>query len=31
MRDRIETVGGRFSIETAPGRGTSVRGVLPLR
>jgi signal transduction histidine kinase len=31
MRDRIETVGGRLSVETAPGGGTRVRGVVPLR
>jgi signal transduction histidine kinase len=31
MRDRIETVGGRLTIDSAPGRGTSIRGVVPLR
>ena len=31
MRDRIETVGGRLTIDSAPGRGTRVRGVVPLR
>jgi signal transduction histidine kinase len=31
MRDRIETVGGRISVETARGGGTRVRGVVPLR
>jgi signal transduction histidine kinase len=31
MRDRIETVGGRLTVETAPGRGTCIRGAVPLR
>ena len=30
MRDRIETVGGRLTIDSAPGHGTRVRGVVPL-
>ncbi len=29
MRDRIEAVGGRLAIDSAPGRGTLVRGVVP--
>jgi signal transduction histidine kinase len=28
MRDRIEAVGGQLVIESAPGRGTRVRGVV---
>jgi signal transduction histidine kinase len=28
MRDRIEAIGGRLTIDSAPGRGTSVRGVI---
>jgi signal transduction histidine kinase len=28
MRDRIEAVGGRLTIDSAPGRGTSVRGAI---
>jgi signal transduction histidine kinase len=31
MRDRIETVGGRLTVDSAPGHGTRVRGVVPLR
>jgi signal transduction histidine kinase len=31
MRDRIEALGGRLTVETEPGRGTRVRGVIPLR
>ncbi len=30
MRDRIEAIGGRLTIESAPGRGTRVRGEVPL-
>jgi signal transduction histidine kinase len=30
MRDRIEAVGGRLIIDTAPGRGTRVRGTVPV-
>jgi signal transduction histidine kinase len=30
MRDRIETVGGRLSIESDPGAGTRVTGTIPL-
>jgi signal transduction histidine kinase len=29
IRDRIDTVGGRVEITTAPGRGTTVAGVVP--
>jgi signal transduction histidine kinase len=29
MRDRIEAVGGRFEIVSAPGQGTSVHGTIP--
>jgi signal transduction histidine kinase len=29
VRDRIDAVAGRLDIETAPGRGTTVRGVVP--
>jgi signal transduction histidine kinase len=30
MRERAEAVGGRFSVETAPGRGTRVLAELPV-
>ena len=30
MRDRLEAVGGRFTIDSAPGRGTRMTGVVPL-
>jgi signal transduction histidine kinase len=30
MRERVEMTGGKFSIESARGRGTSVRAVVPL-
>lgn len=30
MRDRIEVVGGRFSVHSEPGRGTTVTGAVPL-
>ncbi|MGH3331510.1 MAG: sensor histidine kinase [Nocardioidaceae bacterium] len=30
MRDRIQAVAGDFSIESHPGRGTNVRGTVPL-
>ena len=30
MRDRIEAIGGAIDIDTAPGRGTAVRGRLPI-
>jgi signal transduction histidine kinase len=29
VRDRIDTVGGRVKIVAAPGRGTTVAGVVP--
>jgi signal transduction histidine kinase len=28
MRERVEALGGRFSLESAPGRGTQVRASL---
>lgn len=31
MRERVEMVGGRFSIESAPGQGTTVRAEIPFR
>jgi signal transduction histidine kinase len=31
MRDRVEAVGGRLTIDAAPGQGTRIRGVVPLR
>jgi signal transduction histidine kinase len=31
MRERVEMVGGRFSIESAPGKGTAVEVHLPFR
>ena len=31
MRERLEMVGGKFSIESAPGQGTVVRAQIPLR
>jgi signal transduction histidine kinase len=31
MRERVEMVGGTFSIESAPGKGTRVRAQIPLR
>jgi signal transduction histidine kinase len=30
MRDRLETVGGRLTIDSAPGHGTRIGGVVPL-
>ena len=30
MRERLEMVGGSFSVESAPGRGTTVRAQIPL-
>ncbi|WP_028060621.1 sensor histidine kinase [Candidatus Solirubrobacter pratensis] len=30
MRDRIEAVGGRLTIDSAPGRGTRISGAIPL-
>ena len=29
MRERIEMVGGRFAIESAPGEGTTIRAEIP--
>jgi ligand-binding sensor domain-containing protein/signal transduction histidine kinase len=29
MRQRVETVGGKFNIETAPGKGTTIRLLIP--
>jgi signal transduction histidine kinase len=31
MRDRIEAVGGRLTVDSAPGHGTRIRGMVPLR
>ena len=31
MRERVEQLGGRFEIESAPGEGTTVRALIPLR
>ena len=30
MRDRLEAVGGELTIESAPGKGTSVLGLISL-
>jgi signal transduction histidine kinase len=30
MRDRVEAIGGRLTIESSPGEGARVRGVVPL-
>jgi signal transduction histidine kinase len=30
MADRIEALGGRVEVRSAPGRGTTVRGRIPL-
>jgi signal transduction histidine kinase len=30
MRERVEMVGGRFSVESAPGRGTTIRALIPV-
>ena len=30
MADRVSTVGGSIDVESAPGRGTTVRGLVPL-
>ena len=30
MRDRVESVGGTLTVESSPGHGTHVRGVVPL-
>ncbi len=29
MRERVEMVGGRFSVESAPGKGTTIRAEMP--
>jgi PAS domain S-box-containing protein len=29
MRERVEMVGGRFSVESAPGKGTTIRAAIP--
>ena len=31
MRERVEMVGGRFAITSAPGKGTTVSARVPLR
>lgn len=31
MRERVESLGGRFRIESAPGRGVRITAVLPLQ
>ena len=31
MRERVEMVGGSFSIESAPGKGTSIKAQIPFR
>ena len=31
MRERVEIVGGTFSIQSGAGRGTTIRAILPLR
>ena len=30
MKERVEGLGGRYSVESEPGRGTSVRITIPL-
>jgi signal transduction histidine kinase len=30
MRERVEMIGGRFTIESAPGKGTTIRAQIPL-
>ena len=30
MKERVEMVGGTFSLESAPGRGTTIRAEIPL-
>jgi signal transduction histidine kinase len=29
MRERVEMVGGSFSVESAPGKGTTIRSQIP--
>jgi len=31
LKDRVEALGGRFAVQTAPGAGTTVHAELPLR
>jgi signal transduction histidine kinase len=31
MRERVEQLGGQFEVESAPGAGTRVRAIIPLR
>ena len=31
MRDRVESVGGRLTIDSAPGDGTRILGAVPLQ
>lgn len=31
MRERLKLIGGRFSVETQPGRGTTIEAYVPLR
>jgi len=31
MRERVEILGGTFSVQSAPGHGTLIRAALPLR
>jgi signal transduction histidine kinase len=31
MRERVEQLGGRFEVESVPGRGTTVGAIIPLR
>ena len=30
MRERVEMVGGSFSVESAPGKGTTIQAQIPL-
>jgi signal transduction histidine kinase len=30
MRERVEMVGGSFAVESAPGKGTTIRAQIPL-
>ena len=30
MRERVELLGGRFSVETSPGRGTNIYVEIPI-
>ena len=30
MRERVEMVGGNFSVESAPGKGTTIQAQIPL-